>query len=68
MGDLLTRQLSPNGLLFDSVSTLFGLQRPASDGAVMVEVVAGPGAIGFELIEFSDTVLGLNALVKGEPT
>ncbi len=66
MGDVLTRQLPPNGLLFDSVATLFGLQLPVSDGSVMVEVVAGPGAIGFELIELSDTVLGLNASVRGE--
>ena len=61
LGNLLTRQLPPHGLLFDSVATLFGLQLPVSDGSIMVEVVAGPGAIGFELIELSDTVLGLNA-------
>ena len=41
VGDSLTRQLPPLGLLFDSVATLFGLQLPISDGSVMVEVVAG---------------------------
>ena len=68
VGDSLTRQLPPNGLLFDSVATLFGLQLPVSDGSVMVEVVSGPGAIGFELIELSDTILGLNATMKADAT
>ena len=68
VGNLLTRQLPPHGLLFDSVATLFGLQLPVSDGSVMVEVVSGAGAIGFELIELSDTVLGLNATVKADAT
>ena len=34
----------------------------------MVEVVSGPGAIGFELIELSDTILGLNATMKADAT
>ena len=66
VGDLLTRQLPPRGVLFDSVASLFGLQLPVSDGSVVVEVVSGPGAVGFELIELSDTVLGLNASVNAD--
>ena len=61
IGPTAERTLQPQGVLFERVSSIFNQQTPLSRGFVRVEVVEGPGAIGFELIELADTFLGLNA-------
>ena len=54
------RTLGAQGMLFESVTSLFGLQLPVGDGFVQVDA-SGAGAVGFELIRLADAVLGLNA-------
>jgi hypothetical protein len=55
------RTIPANGMLRERVSTLMSTQAPLNDGYLKAEVVQGTGAIGFELIELQDTLLGLNA-------
>jgi len=50
-----------NGFLLERVSTLIGVQAPLNDGYLKAEVTQGDGAIGFELIELPDSLMGLNA-------
>ena len=54
------RTLGAQGVLFETVTSVFGLQLPVGDGFVQVDV-SGAGAVGFELIRLADAVLGLNA-------
>ena len=54
------RILPAQGMLFESISSIFSLQSPVSDGFVRVDV-SGPGAVGFELVRLTDTLFGLNA-------
>ncbi|MGH9339657.1 MAG: hypothetical protein ACRD1R_08725 [Acidobacteriota bacterium] len=56
-----SRSLPPLGRLSESLTSIFGEQIRLSDGFVRVEVISGPGAVGFELIELPESVLGLNA-------
>ncbi len=60
------RTIAPHGLLFGSVSDLFGVNNPVSGAFVDVQVNSGDGAVGFELVDFpgSQTVLGLNAALN----
>lgn len=58
-----SRPLSPNGSFFESLNSIFEAlpsDDNRRDGFVGVEV-DGPGAVGFELIELPDSLLGLNA-------
>ncbi len=61
LGNAVIRQLPALGCLRESLSSLFGLQGPVSNGLVRADVTSGPGAIGFELVELSNTILGFNA-------
>lgn len=61
------RTLPAQGMLFESPSSILSLQSPVSDGFVRVDV-SGPGAVGFELIQLTDTLLGLNASFGNEAT
>ena len=61
IGPTAERTLQPQSVLFEGVGSIFNQQAPLSGGFVQVEVLEGPGAIGFELIELADTFLGLNA-------
>jgi len=55
------RTIAPNGFLFDRVSTLAGVQSPLDDGYLKADVIQGDGAIGFELIQLDQALMGLNA-------
>jgi hypothetical protein len=57
------RVIPAHGMVRERVATLMGVQAPLSAGYVKAEVTQGTGAIGFELIELPDTLLGLNASV-----
>ncbi len=53
------RQLPSLGCLREGLASLFG-QASVEGGFVRVEV-DGPGAVGFELVQLADTLLGFNA-------
>jgi hypothetical protein len=55
------RTIPANGMLRERVSALMNTQAPLNDGYLKAEVIQGTGAVGFELIELRDTLLGLNA-------
>ena len=56
-----TVTIEPEGFLFQSVASLFEIEE-ADEGSVVVEVVEGPGLVGFQLIEIDggETLIGLN--------
>ncbi|MFQ5741306.1 MAG: hypothetical protein ACE5JX_20095 [Acidobacteriota bacterium] len=60
VGNPVARSLNKLGCLRESFTSLFGNLGTVTDGYVRVEV-EGPGAVGFELVELEDTVLGFNA-------
>ncbi len=64
IGEDVVRTVPANGRIYETLDSLFSLnqQTPISDGYVEV-TVNGPGAIGFELIQLPDSLLGLNAAV-----
>ena len=66
IGEDVTRTIPANGRIYEVLDSLFNLQTPIYDGYVEV-TVDGPGAIGFELIQLPDGLLGLNAAV-GNPS
>ncbi len=59
-----TKTVPAQGVLYGSISELFGQSLSVSGAYVDVLVTSGAGAAGFELIQFPDTqtVLGLNAV------
>lgn len=61
VGSPSTRTIPANGFLLDRVSTLIGVQTQLNDGYLRVDVTQGNGAIGFELIETAQSLMGLNA-------
>ncbi len=61
-----SRDLGASGSLRETVSALFG-QAVVSNGFVRARV-AGGGAVGFELVRLSDTLLGFNASTPGVDT
>ena len=56
-----TITVEPESFLFQSVASLFEIEE-ADEGSVVVEVVEGPGLVGFQLIEIDggETLIGLN--------
>ncbi len=66
-GDV-SRTIAAGGVLQASLHQLFNTTSPVLDGFVRAEVTSGDGAVGFELIELSDTLLGFNATVPGSAT
>lgn len=62
IGEDVTRTVPAEGRIYETLDSLFSLQTPVYDGYVEV-TVDGPGAIGFELIQLPDGLLGLNAAV-----
>ncbi len=61
VGSPTDRTIAPNGFLLERVSTLVGTPAPLDDGYLRVDVIQGDGAIGFELIELDQSLMGLNA-------
>ncbi|MFZ0427530.1 MAG: hypothetical protein WAO20_05405, partial [Acidobacteriota bacterium] len=61
IGDDVARTVPANGRVYETLASLFNLQTPVGDGYVQVTVDDGPGAIGFELVQLPDALLGLNA-------
>ncbi|MFB3903338.1 MAG: matrixin family metalloprotease [Acidobacteriota bacterium] len=61
VGSSAGRTIPANGFLLERVSTLVGLQTPLNDGYLRADVIQGDGAIGFELIELDQSLMGLNA-------
>jgi hypothetical protein len=55
-----TRTLPPQGLLFEQVAAIFGLPHLVG-GYIRVDVTQGPGALGFQLVRFQDSLFALNA-------
>lgn len=55
------RSVEALGVLTESLSALFNSQTSFANGFIEAEV-DGPGAVGFELIEVGDTLMGLNAV------
>ncbi len=55
------RTIKALGVLTESLAVLFNTQVSFSDGFVEAEV-SGPGAVGFELIQVGNTLMGLNAV------
>ena len=62
VGPDVSRSIPPNGRIYETLAAMFSLQSPIADGFVEV-TVDGPGAIGFELVQLPDGLLGLNAAV-----
>ena len=62
----ISRTIAAQGVLRDTVASLFNTSDPFSDGHIRVTVTQGPGAVGFELIELPDAIFGLNALSAGD--
>jgi len=56
-----TKTIPARGALYGTVSNIFGQRISASGAYVDVQVTSGPGAVGFELIQFPDreTSVGL---------
>ena len=61
IGSPTSRTIPANGFVLDRVSTLIGVQTPLNDGYLRVDVTQGDGAIGLELIETAQSLMGLNA-------
>jgi len=61
VGSAADRTIPPNGFLIERVSTLISTQTPLNDGYLRADVIQGEGAIGFELIELPQSLMGLNA-------
>jgi hypothetical protein len=55
------RSIEALGVITESLAALFNSQSSFADGFVEADV-NGPGAVGFELIEVGDTLMGLNAV------
>jgi hypothetical protein len=62
-----TVTLAPKGFLAGTVSQIFKSNLMVQSGVVIVQVTAGDGVVGFELVRFPDaqTVVGLNAITTG---
>ncbi len=66
VGAPVMRQLAANGCLRESVGDLFG-QGAIASGYVRA-TASGGGAVGFELVSLSDTLLGFNAVAGNDAT
>ncbi len=66
IGAAVNRTIAANGVLYQSVTDLFGAA--LGRGYVVVDVTNGPGAVGFELIQCTGvpTLIGLNALLGNQ--
>jgi len=64
-----TVTLPANGVLSGTVSQIFNPALPVAGGWIDVQVTAGDGVVGFELLHFpdADTVIGLNGISGGAP-
>ena len=67
LGRQALRSIPALGVITESLAVLFSSQNAFTDGFIEVEVV-GPGAVGFELIEVGDTLMGLNAAFDVSPS
>jgi hypothetical protein len=61
LGDGTQREISARGCLLESFTSLFGDLDNVNNGFVRATVLSGPGAVGFEMVELGDTLLGFNA-------
>ncbi len=58
------RTIPGEGFLRETLSSLIGAGDPISSGHLRVDVIEGPGAVGFELIQLPDSIFGLNAVAE----
>lgn len=61
------RTIPPLGMIHETVTDLFSSTLPLGDGFIAVRAEP-PGVTGFQLIELSDTVMGLNASLPTDET
>jgi hypothetical protein len=66
-GRQVVRSIPGLGVITESLAELFGTSSPFQDGFIEA-TVDGPGAVGFELIEVGDTLMGLNAVSEVDAT
>ena len=62
LGETRLRTIPSEGFIRESLSSLIGTGDPISSGHLRVDVIEGPGAVGFELIQLPDSIFGLNAV------
>jgi hypothetical protein len=64
-----TVSLPPNGVFYGTVSQIFNPVLPVTGGWIDVQVTAGEGVVGFELLRFpdADTLIGLNGMSGDAP-
>ena len=62
LGETTQRSIPGEGFLRETLSSLIGAGDPISSGHLRVDVIEGPGAVGFELIQLPDSIFGLNAV------
>ncbi len=60
------RSIPAEGVLRESMSSLLNSTDPISDGWIKVEVVSGPGAVGFASYQLDDSVFGLSAVTESQ--
>ncbi len=66
VGSPVLRQIAANGCLRETVGALFG-QGAIASGYIRA-TAGGGGAVGFELVSLSDTLLGFNAVAGNDAT
>ena len=62
LGETTQRSIPGEGFMRETLSSLIGAGDPISSGHLRVDVIEGPGAVGFELIQLPDSIFGLNAV------
>ncbi len=62
LGETGLRTIPSEGFIRESLSSLIGTEGPISSGHLRVDVIEGPGAVGFALIQLPESIFGLNAV------
>ena len=62
LGQTRLRTIPSEGFIRETLSSLIGAGDPIGSGHLRVDVIEGPGAVGFELIQLPDSIFGLNAV------
>ena len=64
LGTTRMRNIPPQGLIRESLSSVIGFADVIDDGHLRVDVIEGPGAVGFALIQLEQSIFGLNAVTN----
>ena len=64
LGETALRSIPSEGFIRETLSSLIGAGGPVGSGHLRVDVIEGPGAVGFELIQLPESILGLNAVTE----